>query len=61
MVTVQTVFGLVLILIALAALGFAVGLACWLVLFAVRWLPLIGRRHRHAHWDALNQRDRLGP
>lgn len=51
----QFLFGLVLILFALAALALGVGLACWLVLCAVRWLPLIGRRHRHGEWDRLLQ------
>jgi hypothetical protein len=54
-------FGLVLILLALAALAVAVGLVCWLMLFAVRGLPLIGRRHRHAQWDALHGSRRTGP
>jgi hypothetical protein len=60
MVMAQVLFGLILIVIALAVLGAAVGFACWLVLVAVRSWPLIGGRHRHAQWDALNQRDRLG-
>ena len=27
----------------------------WLVLVAVRRVPLIGRRHRHEAWDRLNR------
>ena len=51
----QFVFGLVLILAALAALALAIAALCWLILFAFRWLPLVGRRYRHARWTALNQ------
>ena len=52
---VQFVFGLVMIVAALAAVALAVFAICWLILFAFRWLPLVGRRHRHSRWTMLNQ------
>jgi hypothetical protein len=55
MLIVQFVFGLVVIVFALALLGLVIGGAAWLVLLAVQRLPLIGQRHRHEHWDALNR------
>jgi hypothetical protein len=29
---------------------------CCAVLFLVGFVPVIGRRHRHAHWDELTKR-----
>ena len=52
---VQFMFGLVVILAALAALALGIVGICWLILFAFRWLPLVGRRHRHERWTAFNQ------
>jgi hypothetical protein len=47
--------GLVLILIALAALALGVFALCRLILFASRWLPLVGGRHRHPAWSTDNR------
>ena len=55
MLIAQFVFGLIVIVFALALLGLVVGGAAWLVLVAVQRLPLIGRRYRHEQWDALNR------
>ena len=47
----QFVFGLGLILLVLAAETLIlIGLA-WVVLSAVRYVPLVGRKHRHSRWD----------
>jgi hypothetical protein len=27
----------------------------WVVLFVFRFVPVLGRRHRHDRWDALNK------
>jgi len=27
----------------------------WIVLFLVRFAPMIGRKHRHSDWDRLNK------
>lgn len=27
----------------------------WAVLYAVRFIPMIGRKHRHSDWDRLNK------
>jgi hypothetical protein len=43
---------LVFMPVMLAAVTYALGL---LVLCAVRFIPLIGRKHRHADWDRLNR------
>ena len=56
MLIAQFVFGLVVIIFALALLGIVVGGAAWLVLIAVQCLPLTGQRHRHERWDELNRR-----
>jgi hypothetical protein len=32
----------------------------WAVLFLVRFVPVIGKRHRHAHWDELTKRSGRG-
>ena len=47
----QIAFGLGLILLVLAAETLIlIGLA-WVVLTAVRYVPLVGRKHRHSRWD----------
>ena len=56
MLIAQFVFGLVVIVFALALLGIVVGGAAWVVLLGVQRLPLIGQRHRHEQWDELNRR-----
>jgi hypothetical protein len=33
----------------------ALYLAWWLVLLAIRRVPMIGRRRRHPEWDRLNR------
>ena len=40
----------------LAAVGAIFYAVCWVALWAVQFFPLIGKRHRHAHWDELNKR-----
>ena len=42
---------LIVPLIVLAAL-YAVS---WAVLCVVRFIPLVGRKHRHSDWDRLNK------
>jgi hypothetical protein len=54
----------------LSALGIIVGLLaavaavmyafCWTVLLLVRFVPVIGRRHRHPRWDELTKRSGRG-
>jgi hypothetical protein len=43
---------LVIMPVTLAAVTYALG---WFVLCFVRFIPLIGRKHRHADWDRLNK------
>jgi hypothetical protein len=53
-----------------SALGIIVGLLavvaavmygfCWTVLLLVRFVPVIGRRHRHPRWDELTKRSGRG-
>ena len=33
---------------------------CWTVLFLLRFVPVIGRRHRHPQWDELTKRSGRG-
>jgi hypothetical protein len=43
---------LVIMPVMLAAASYALG---WFVLCLVRFVPLIGTRHRHSDWDRLNK------
>jgi hypothetical protein len=50
--------GIIAGLLALAAVawfGF-----CWIVLLLLRFVPVIGSRHRHSRWDELTQRSARG-
>ena len=58
MLIAQFVFGLVIIVLGLAALGLIVSGAAWAVLVLFQRLPLIGKRHRHTKWDELNRTSR---
>ena len=58
MLIAQFVFGLVIIVLGLAALGLIVSGAAWAVLVLFQRLPLIGKRHRHTKWDELNRTPR---
>jgi hypothetical protein len=39
----------------LAACGLAIYALWWLTLVAIRRIPMIGSRHKHADWDRLNR------
>jgi hypothetical protein len=43
---------LIVVPIMSAAAVYALG---WFTLALVRFIPLIGRKHRHADWDRLNR------
>jgi hypothetical protein len=45
--------GLVGIAALLTLLIVTIVAAMWLVLVVVRYLPMIGRRHRHERWSAM--------
>ena len=47
--------GVIIIGGILAACGFAMYLMWWVTLIAIRRLPMIGSRHKHANWDRLNR------
>ena len=51
----QLLGGFAMIAGILAALALAGYLLWWIVLVAISRVPMIGRRHRHARWDALNR------
>ena len=55
MLVAQFVFGLLLIVAALAVLATVLSLVAWVILSVVRSLPLVGRKHRHSQWDELNR------
>jgi len=52
----QLLSGFAMIGAILAALALAGYVMWWSVLIAIRRVPMIGRRHRHSRWDALNRR-----
>ena len=39
----------------LAVAGLAIYALWWVSLVAIRKVPMIGKRHRHADWDRLNR------
>jgi hypothetical protein len=39
----------------LAVAGITIYALWWVSLMAIRRVPMIGRRHRHANWDRLNR------
>ena len=48
---------MVLIIVGLmAAVGGFFYALCWAALWMVQFVPLIGKRHRHARWDEMNKR-----
>jgi hypothetical protein len=44
----------------LAGVGVLMYAFCWTVLLLVRFVPVIGRRHRHPRWDELTKRSGRG-
>lgn len=51
----QLLGGFAMIAAILAALALAGYVLWWIVLVAISRVPMIGRRHRHTRWDALNR------
>ena len=41
------------LLALMAAVFYGVG---WVVMFTMRFVPLIGKRHRHERWDEMTRR-----
>jgi hypothetical protein len=52
----QIVSALGIIVGLLAAVAAVMYAFCWTVLLLVRFVPVIGRRHRHPRWDELTKR-----
>jgi hypothetical protein len=48
---IQFVFGFGLIALMLAVETLVLIALAWIVLAAVRYVPLVGRRHRHPRWE----------
>ena len=48
---IQIVSGLGLIVLLLAVETLVLIALAWIVLSVVRYVPLVGRRHRHQHWE----------
>ena len=40
----------------MAAVGLLLYAFCWTILLLLRFVPVIGRRHRHTRWDELTRR-----
>ena len=56
---IQFAFGLGLIVLMLAVETLVLIALAWLVLSMVRFLPLVGRKHRHSRWEpSLSPRSR---
>ncbi len=47
--------GLAFIALLLGVILLGVYMVWWIAMMAVRFLPMIGRRHRHDDWDRLNR------
>jgi hypothetical protein len=47
--------GLSFIALLLGVILLGVYMVGWIALMAVRFLPMIGKRHRHDDWDKLNR------
>ena len=47
--------GLAFIALLLGVIVLGVYVVGWMALMAVRFLPMIGKRHRHDDWDKLNR------
>ena len=52
---VQMIATLIGIVGLLALIGLAFYVAWLIVMFLVRFLPMIGRRHKHPGWDGLQE------
>ena len=48
---IQFAFGLGLIVLMLAVETLVLIALAWMVLSVVRFLPLVGRKHRHSRWE----------
>ena len=45
--------GIIIVLVAVQVAAFyAIG---WVTLMAVRFIPMIGKRHKHKDWERLNR------
>ena len=44
----------------MAVVGASLYAFSWAVLFLVRFVPVIGKRHRHAFWDEFTKRSGRG-
>ena len=47
--------GLAFIALLLGVILLGVYVVGWIAMMAVRFLPMIGKRHRHDDWDKLNR------
>ena len=54
----QVAYGLLLIAGLLAVVGLVFYLIWWLVMIAVSFIPIIGKRGRHDRWEQFNGRGR---
>jgi hypothetical protein len=53
-VILQLVYGLAIIAGLMAVQAAALYAIGWLVLLIFRYVPLVGKKHRHEHWQRLN-------
>jgi hypothetical protein len=53
----QSISGIALIAALLALNALALYAIWWIAMIVVGFVPMIGTRHRHRHWDRLNRHD----
>lgn len=51
-IVIEMVVGIAALLAAVAAVFYG---ALWVTLIAMRFLPMVGKRHRHDRWEQMNQ------
>jgi hypothetical protein len=50
----QLAYGFVMIALLMAIQAAALYVLWWLVMMVVRFVPIVGRKHKHRDWDRLN-------
>jgi len=58
---ITVVSGLLGIAMLLAAVALVFYLTWWAVMLVVRFIPIVGTRHRHDRWDEFQRAGRPGP
>jgi hypothetical protein len=54
-ISVSVLVGLAIVAALLGTMALALYLFWWVVMVVVSFIPILGRRHRHADWERLNR------